>query len=101
MLSACRDKWHFMPSFRSRSCSPQDPSPPPAPPGLVGAWAFAEGNGTTTADSSGNGNAGTLVGASWTPLGRYGSAVSFNGAGSTVRGDADESEIERSYRPPR
>jgi glucose/arabinose dehydrogenase/chitodextrinase len=57
----------------------------PTPPGLVGAWAFAEGNGTTTADSSGNGNAGTLVGASWTPLGRYGSALSFSGAGSTVR----------------
>jgi glucose/arabinose dehydrogenase/chitodextrinase len=58
---------------------------PPTPPGLVGAWAFAEGNGTTTADSSGNGNAGTLAGASWTPLGRYGSALSFNGAGTAVR----------------
>ena len=58
---------------------------PPTPPGLVGAWAFAEGSGTTTADSSGNGNVGTLVGASWTTLGRYGNALSFNGTSSTVR----------------
>ncbi len=58
---------------------------PPTPPGLVGAWAFAEGSGTTTADSSGNGNAGTLAGASWTTQGRYGNALSFNGTSSTVR----------------
>ena len=58
---------------------------PATPPGLVGAWAFAEGNGTTTADSSGNGNAGTLLGASWTTLGRYGNALSFNGTNSQVR----------------
>ena len=58
---------------------------PATPPGLVGAWAFAEGNGTTTADSSGNGNTGTLLGASWTTLGRYGDALSFNGTNSQVR----------------
>jgi glucose/arabinose dehydrogenase/chitodextrinase len=58
---------------------------PPTPPGLVGAWAFAEGSGTTTADSSGNGNAGTLIGPSWTTLGRYGNALSFNGTSSQVR----------------
>ncbi|HET9119245.1 MAG TPA: PQQ-dependent sugar dehydrogenase, partial [Solirubrobacterales bacterium] len=60
-------------------------SAPPPPPGLVGAWAFGEGNGTTTADSSGNGNVGTLTSATWTTLGRYGNAVSFNGANSVVR----------------
>jgi glucose/arabinose dehydrogenase/chitodextrinase len=58
---------------------------PPTPPGLVGAWSFAEGIGTSAVDASGNGNVGTLVGASWTPLGRYGSALSFNGSSSTVR----------------
>jgi glucose/arabinose dehydrogenase/chitodextrinase len=58
---------------------------PPPPPGLVGAWAFAEGNGTTTADSSGNGNAGTITGASWTTQGRFGNALSFNGTNSLVR----------------
>jgi glucose/arabinose dehydrogenase/fibronectin type 3 domain-containing protein len=58
---------------------------PPTPPGLVGAWSFAEGIGTSAVDASGNGNVGTLVGASWTPLGRYGNALSFNGTSSTVR----------------
>src|SRR5262245_20478055 len=58
---------------------------PPPPPGLVGAWAFSEGNGPTTADSSGNGNVGSLTGATWTTLGRYGNALSFNGANSVVR----------------
>ena len=58
---------------------------PATPPGLVGAWAFAEGAGTTTADASGNGNAGTLIGASWTTQGRYGNALSFNGTNSQVR----------------
>jgi glucose/arabinose dehydrogenase/fibronectin type 3 domain-containing protein len=58
---------------------------PPTPPGLVGAWAFGEGSGTTTADASGNENVGTLTGASWTTQGRYGNALSFNGAGNLVR----------------
>ena len=35
---------------------------PSAPPGPVGAWAFNEGVGTTTADASGNGNIGTING---------------------------------------
>ena len=36
------------------------PVAPPTPPGLVGAWAFNEGSGTTTADASGKGNHGNL-----------------------------------------
>ncbi len=36
------------------------PVAPPTPPGLVGAWAFNEGSGTTTADASGRGNHGNL-----------------------------------------
>lgn len=36
-------------------------------PGLMAYWKFDEGNGTTAADSSGNGNTGTLVnGVTWT-----------------------------------
>ena len=58
---------------------------PPTPPGLVGAWGFGEGAGTTTADASGRGNPGTLTGATWTTLGRYGNALSFNGSNSVVR----------------
>ena len=44
-----------------------DADAPPPPPGLVGAWAFDEGAGTTAADSSGNGNTGTITGATGRP----------------------------------
>ncbi len=71
-------------SAYSSIASATTPDAPVTPPGLVGAWAFNEGTGTTTADASGNGNTGTLVGASWTTQGRYGGALSFNGS-SLVR----------------
>jgi hypothetical protein len=67
------------------------PSPPATPPGLVGAWAFGEGTGGTTADASGNGNAGTINGAIWTTQGRYGNALSFDGVSNTVRVPASSS----------
>jgi chitodextrinase len=47
--------------------------------GLVAAYSFNEGTGTAVADSSGNGNTGTIAGAAWTTAGRYGGALSFNG----------------------
>jgi hypothetical protein len=50
-------------------------------PGLVGWWNFNEGVGNTVGDSSGNGNNGTISGASWT-TGQYGQALNFNGASS-------------------
>src|SRR5262245_24176096 len=52
--------------------------------GLVGAYAFDEGSGTTVADLSGNGNTGTLNGATWTTAGRFGKALAFNGTSSYV-----------------
>jgi glucose/arabinose dehydrogenase/PKD repeat protein len=52
--------------------------------GLVGAYPFEEGNGTTTADRSGFGNNGTLAGATWTSQGRFGGALQFNGTSSMV-----------------
>jgi fibronectin type 3 domain-containing protein len=58
---------------------------PPIPPGLVGGWAFSEGTGSTAADASGNGNAGTITNATWSTQGRYGNALSFNGTNSSVR----------------
>ncbi len=36
-------------------------------PGLVGYWKFDEGQGTTTADATSNGNDGTISGAIWVP----------------------------------
>jgi len=47
--------------------------------GLVGAWSFDEGTGTTSADLSAKGNVATLQGAVWTTSGKHGSALSLNG----------------------
>lgn len=46
--------------------------------GLVAHWEFNEGSGATAADSSGNGNSGTLSGPIWAQ-GKVGGALSFNG----------------------
>jgi hypothetical protein len=51
---------------------------------LVAAYAFDAGFGTTAVDSSGEGNAGAIRGATWTE-GRYGDALSFDGSGDVVR----------------
>lgn len=59
--------------------------PPPPDAGLVGAWNFDEGTGTTAADSSGNGNDGTLVGGPIWTAGKVGTALTFDGFDSVVR----------------
>ncbi|MCI0669588.1 MAG: Ig-like domain-containing protein, partial [Myxococcaceae bacterium] len=83
----------------NRTFSPAAPAPPatfttPAAtstPGLVAAYAFGEGAGSTAADASGNGHTATLGGAiatlggaTWTTAGRYGSALSFDGLNAWV-----------------
>ncbi|MEO8657482.1 MAG: LamG-like jellyroll fold domain-containing protein, partial [Bryobacteraceae bacterium] len=52
--------------------------------GLVAAYGFNEGAGTTLTDASGNGVTGTMVGATWSTAGKYGNALSFNGTSSYV-----------------
>ena len=54
------------------------------PAGLVAAYAFNEGTGTTVADASGNTLTGTISGATWTTGGKYGSALVFNGTNALV-----------------
>jgi hypothetical protein len=58
------------------------------PAGLVLAFGFEEGTGTTTADVSGNAHPGTLVGTTWATTGKYGRAVVLNGSTQYVRVDA-------------
>jgi hypothetical protein len=60
--------------------------------GLVGYWNFDEGSGTTAADSSGNGNNGTLTnGPTWT-AGKVGSgALSFDGTNNYVNAGSNSS----------
>ncbi len=59
--------------------------PGPGPPaGLVAAWGFDEGFGTTTVDRSANANTGTLSNATWATTGKFGNALSFNGSSASV-----------------
>jgi PKD repeat protein len=51
--------------------------------GLVAAYSFDEGSGSTVADRSGKGNKGTISYANWVN-GRFGKALSFNGWYSRV-----------------
>src|SRR3989441_755782 len=61
------------------------PSPASAQtPGLVAAYAFNEGSGTTVADISGNNNNGTITAATWTTAGKFGNALAFNGTSALV-----------------
>lgn len=56
-----------------------------ATPGLVAAYGFNEGSGTSGADASGNGLTATLSGgATWTTQGKYGGALQFSGSGQLV-----------------
>ena len=57
---------------------------PAANPGLVAAYSFSGGTGTTVADSSGKGNTGTIANATWTTSGKYGDALNFNGSNALV-----------------
>ncbi len=59
-------------------------SPAIAQTGLVAAYSFDDGSGSVAADASGKGNTGTLLGAAWTPSGKYGGALTFNGSSNWV-----------------
>src|SRR5262249_16566207 len=59
-------------------------SPAPPPPSLMAADGFNEGSGTVVNDVSGNGNNGTISGATWTTSGEYGNALTFNGTNALV-----------------
>ena len=50
-------------------------TPVTSAPGLVAAYAFNEGSGSTTADATGKGHTGSLVGATWTTAGKNGNAL--------------------------
>jgi fibronectin type 3 domain-containing protein len=52
--------------------------------GLVAAYSFNEGAGSTVADASGNGNTGTILYATWTTQGKFGKALVFNGTDAWV-----------------
>jgi hypothetical protein len=57
---------------------------PPAPPGLVAAYGFNEAAGAVVTDASGQGNSGTISGATRTAAGKFGGALSFGGTSAWV-----------------
>jgi hypothetical protein len=52
---------------------------------LVAAYPFDAGRGRTVTDASGRGNAGRILGATWTRSGRFGAGVRFAGADQLIR----------------
>jgi hypothetical protein len=67
----------------SNSAAP--PPPPNQTAGLVAAYGFNAGAGTTAADASGQQNTGAISGAQWVAQGRYGAALRFDGVDDMVR----------------
>ncbi len=62
--------------------------------GLVAAYSFDEGSGTIAADSSGNGNKGTLVnGTTWSTTAKFGRAANFDGVDDRID-VADSSSLD-------
>jgi hypothetical protein len=53
-------------------------------PTPTAAYSFNEGTGTTITDLSGNGSNGTISNATWTTVGKYSNALSFDGNTSYV-----------------
>lgn len=69
----------------------------PAEKNPIGYWKMDEGYGTTTNDSSGNGNAMTLSGSTkptWTNSGKYAKALSFGGSNAYLAAGSDVSAFK-------
>jgi hypothetical protein len=52
--------------------------------GLMAAYSFDEGTGSVVNDISGHDLDGSLMGPTWTPTGKYGAALTFNGSSAYV-----------------
>jgi hypothetical protein len=62
--------------------------------GLVAAYSFNEGSGTSVSDASGKGHTGTISRATWNSQGKFGNALTFNGVNSWVTvADANDLDL--------
>ena len=68
-------------------------NPPVDTTGLVAAFGFEEGTGAAVNDASIANNDGSITGASWSPAGRFGSALSFDGVDDRIN-VADSSSLD-------
>ena len=65
-----------------------------AAPGAVASYAFEEGTGNTSADTTGNGRTAALRNTTWTSSGRFGNALRFNGTTSLAQvADSDALDL--------
>jgi len=88
LLGACSDKERFQPVGVVRQ----------ALTGIVAAYSFDQGSGTTAPDATGLGHTGTLSGATWTSAGKYCGALSFDGANDRVIvADANDLDLNASW----
>jgi hypothetical protein len=64
------------------------------PSGLVAAYGFKAGSGSTLADETGLGHTGTISGPTWSAAGRFGGALSFDGVNDLVTiADANDLDL--------
>jgi glucose/arabinose dehydrogenase/fibronectin type 3 domain-containing protein len=77
----------------SNTASITTPAAPPLGPGVVAAFGFNEGSGTTSVDSSGSGNTTLLGNAAWVDQGKFGSALSFTGSEFATVNDANSLDL--------
>ena len=64
------------------------------PTGLVAAYSFDEGTGTSVSDASGKGHTGAISGATWVTTGKFGNALNFNGSSNLVTvADANDLDL--------
>jgi hypothetical protein len=59
------------------------------PADYIGYWPLDETSGTIAVDASGNGNDGTVVGATWSASGKINGCLSFNGVNNYVQVNRD------------
>jgi predicted alpha-1,6-mannanase (GH76 family) len=79
--------WDCVSSLEAlQAADPTQTAPPlPVPAGYVGYWPLDATSGTVAADVSGNGNNGTVNGASWSANGRVNGCLVFNGINNSVQ----------------
>jgi len=79
--------WDCLSSFEAmQAATPTQLDPPlPVPADYAGYWPLNATSGTIASDVSGNGNNGTVNGASWSVTGRLNGCLNFNGTNSSVQ----------------
>jgi hypothetical protein len=79
--------WDCISSFAALQAAvpTQTNSPAAIPTDDIGYWPMNVTNSNATPDTSGNSNNGALNGVSWSPSGRIGGCLGFNGSGSYVQ----------------